>query len=299
MQQIIFLVVLLSGLGWAWWWREEGLVMALAGWATITAGYALVLGIEWYVVRLVHGNDATPKPDLSECFWAWWQEFHVAPRVFMYRQPFRWRRLPDTCLSHKQAGAPVVFIHGFVCNRGFWLPWMERLVKTGVPYTSVNLEPVFGSIDTYVDLIEEAVARAEAQGTRPPMLVCHSMGGLAARAWLASGSGQAGRVSRVVTIGTPHRGTWLGQWSVSPNGQQMREGSEWQRRLRDREVQQRGADPYARFTCWYANTDNIVFPASTGSLPGADNRLLRGYAHVAMSFEPAIVDGTLALRETA
>ena len=30
------------------------------------------------------------------------------------------------------------------------------------------------------------------------------------------------------------------------------------------------------FTCWYSNSDNIVFPTSVASLPGADNRLAAG-----------------------
>ncbi|GAA6141345.1 hypothetical protein NBRC116584_11630 [Hydrogenophaga sp. 5NK40-0174] len=299
MQQAIVVAILLAGLAWAGWWLDAGGLWWMGGWVLIIAGYGTVLGLEWWIVAVVHKDDPAPKPSISESLRAWWQEFHVAPRVFMFRQPFMWRSYPDTTAREKLPGAPVVFVHGFVCNRGFWLPWMKRLCRRGVPYTSVNLEPVFGNIDDYVVLIEEAVQRAEVQGTRPPMLVCHSMGGLAVRAWLASSPDNMSRASRIVTIGTPHRGTWLGQWSISPNGQQMREGSEWQRQLSQREREQRGAQPYAYFTCWYANTDNIVFPASTGSLPGADNRLLRGYAHVGMCFEPVVIEETLAMREAA
>ena len=42
-----------------------------------------------------------------------------------------------------------------------------------------------------------------------------------------------------------------------------------------------------RFTCFYGHADNIVFPASTGTRPGADNCHLAGAAHVQMVFEPA------------
>jgi triacylglycerol lipase len=41
---------------------------------------------------------------------------------------------------------------------------------------------VFGGIDDYAPLIEQAVQQVTQATGRPPLLVCHSMGGLAARA---------------------------------------------------------------------------------------------------------------------
>ena len=99
----------------------------------------------------------------------------------------------------------------------------------------------------------------------------------------------------IVTIGTPHHGTWLGRFSRVSNGKQMRQEGPWLTALREREARRWPQGTYARFTCWYSNADNIVFPTSTATLPGADNRLVQGHAHVAMAFEQEIVDGTLAL----
>ena len=190
----------------------------------------------------------------------------MAPLVFAWRQPFRWQALPDT--QTPQRGAAVVLVHGFVCNRGFWLPWLRALRERGTAYATVNLEPVFGSIDDYVPPVEAAVARAERLGDGRPTLVCHSMGGLAARAWLAAEPRNAARVERVITIGSPHRGTWIGRFSRVANGRQMRVDGDWLRQLAARERTQRGESPYERFLCWYADTDNIVFPAPTATLPG-------------------------------
>jgi hypothetical protein len=69
--------------------------------------------------------------------------------------------------------------------------------------------------------------------------------------------------------------------------------SDWQAQLDDG----MSKDRHALFTCWYSNTDNIVFPVSTATLPGADNRLVRGAAHVQMVFLPQIMDATLAMLE--
>lgn len=219
----------------------------------------------------------------------------MAPKVFSWRQPFRWRALPDADVPVAPGRSAAVLVHGFVCNRGLWLPWMRALRQRGLPYTSVNLEPVFGSIDDYTAQIDDAVRRAEALTGRPPWLVCHSMGGLAARAWLAATPGAAGRVCGVVTIGTPHHGTWLARFSHMPNGRQMRVCGEWLQRLEAREAQQ--ARP--PFVCWYSNADNIVFPATTATLAGADNRHLPGVPHVAMAFHPVVMDASLAMLASA
>ena len=40
------------------------------------------------------------------------------------------------------------------------------------------------------------------------------------------------------------------------------------------------AQRFERFTCFYGHCDNIVFPASTATLPGADNRHIAGHARM-------------------
>lgn len=290
------LVVTVSLLAWIGWsWGRPGWVVA-AGAVVCLFGYALVLGLEFFAVAWVNRRDPAPRASPGTLLRAWWHEVGVAPRVFGWRQPFRWRCLPDDHLPGRFPGRPaVVFVHGFVCNRGFWLPWMRILRDLGRPYTSVNLEPVFGSIDDYIPLIDEAVRRAHALTGAAPVLVCHSMGGLAARAWRAATPDADTRVRHIVTIGSPHRGTWLAQFSHLTNGRQMRQNGEWLQALEHRETQRWPAGTYAPFTCWYSNADNIVFPTSTATLPGADNRFVHGHPHVAMAFADEVMRGTLSL----
>jgi len=296
LQQGLVLCALALAVAWAWFAWEWGLGWALAGVVLMLSGHALVLGLQFMLVALLHGRDPAPRASAAQLLLAWWQEVRVAPLVFAWRQPFCWRRLPDTASSGSGDPLPVlVLVHGFVCNRGFWQPWMQRLRERGHAYVSVNLEPVFGPIDDYVPLIEAAVCRAEAAGGPPPVLVCHSMGGLAARAWLADSAANRARVGRVITIGSPHHGTWLGRLSHLPNGRQMRLDCDWLQQLRRRELALRPQRTYADFVCWYSSADNIVFPASTASLPGADNRWLPATPHVAMAFHPTVMGESLAL----
>jgi triacylglycerol esterase/lipase EstA (alpha/beta hydrolase family) len=159
---------------------------------------------------------------------------------------------------------------------------MAKLRSAGVPFVAVNLEPLFGSIDNYVDIVDEAVRRLESATNEAPVLVAHSMGGLAVRAWLSMANNVA-RVHRVVTIGTPHHGTWLARFGHAANGRQMRIDSPWLQQL----VRSESPRHYALFTCFYSHCDNIVFPASTATLPGASNRHVAGTAHVHLAFQDA------------
>ena len=183
-----------------------------------------------------------------------------------------------------------MFFHNFFCNRGFWTPWLDPLQGSSHASLAVNLEPLLGSIDDYALQIDEAVRRITKASGMPPLLVCHSMGGLATRTWLKLMKAEA-RVHHMVTIGTPHRGIWLARSGHGLNGRQMRLLSSWNTAL----DHQMPAGRHALFTCWYSNCDNIVFPASNATLPGACNRLIRGAAHVEMAFRPEIMQATLDL----
>lgn len=290
LQQVTTLGLLLLAFAWlAFWWARSpaiGVVGALA----IFFSYSFTLAIECVLVKRVGQHDPAPAPTWRELVRAWWAETWVDLAVFFWRQPFRWRAEPDFLDASTRGRRGVVLVHGFICNRGLWNPWMKRLRAEGHAFIAVNLEPLFGAIDDYADVIEDAVQRITQVTGERPLLVCHSMGGLAARAWLRAHDG-AERVHRVITIATPHGGTWLGRFSRTVNGRQMRLDGEWVRALAP------GASQ-ARFTCWYSNCDNIVFPAPTATLAGADNRLVRGVAHVELAFEPQVFAHALeALRE--
>ncbi|MEO8155596.1 MAG: alpha/beta fold hydrolase [Rhizobacter sp.] len=289
LQQFSTLSLFAMAAAWAAWFLHVGKpVWAMAGAALIVFGYALFLAIEFVLVWFVHGSDPAPRASASQLFRAWIGEVVTAPRVFCWQQPFRAQLEPDF-LPHAAGRRGVVLVHGFVCNRGLWNRWLPHLRAQGVPFVAVNLEPVFGTISDYAAIIETAVQRVEQSTGMAPVLVGHSMGGLAIRAWLAAfKSGE--RVHRVITIGSPHRGTWLGRFGMSRNAREMALGTDWQRALEARESTQH----FERFTCFYSHCDNIVFPASTATLPGAHNRHVLGSAHVQMLDQPEVLSDVLA-----
>ena len=282
LQQFTTLGGLAAALFWGWvCWEAGSPAGGVAVAILVVGGHALVLGLEFALLRQAHGDDPTPRATPAQLVRAWWGEVRAAPRVFCWRQPFRSRRWPDHLPGDARGRRGLLLVHGFVCNRGLWNPWLRRLHRQGVPFVAVDLEPVFGSIDDYIATLEQAVQRLEQCTGLAPVVVAHSMGGLALRRWWVE-QGDAARVHHAVTIGTPHHGTWLARFALSRNARQMRLSSGWLQALAARE----GAGHAHRMTCFYGHCDNIVFPPATAALAGADNRHLAEVAHVAMADHP-------------
>jgi Palmitoyl protein thioesterase len=289
--QLVMLCILtfVGVLFWVLWDRSPRL--AFAGLFIVLLLYLPVLGLQFLAVRRLNREDPTPQATWMQLARAWWGEVIQVPPIFFWRLPFFWNQIPDdtdNAFSHRGRRG-VVFIHGFICNRGIWTPWLGHLKKHRRAFVALNLEPVFGSIDEYAASIDQAVQKVTLDTGMPPLVVCHSMGGLAVRAWLRS-TGADERVHQIITIGSPHHGTWMARFSLMTNGRQMHLANEWLTQLESDEPLHR----YKLFTCYYSNCDNIVFPASTATLAGADNRLIRGTAHVALAFNQTVMSESLA-----
>lgn len=289
-QRWIMMAWAAAALGWLCWHARRGdMALALSGALLIGTGHALVLGVEFLVLPWINRDDPAPAASAALLCRAWWREVRTSSRVFGWEQPWRSTQWPDFLPDEARGRRGVVLVHGFVCNRGFWNPWMRRLRDAGAPHVAVNLEPVLGSIGGYAAIIDAAVQRVfEATGVRP-VVVAHSMGGLAVRTWLCEHDADD-RVHSVITIGTPHWGTWLARFGFAHNAREMRHRCEWIETLGGRE----GSKRRGLFTCFYSHCDNIACPASTGCLPGADNRHVAGAAHVDLAFRAEVFD---ALRE--
>ena len=286
LQKFITFLLLTVALIWAGHFVRIGQpLLGGVGALLIVLGYAGLLGIEFVLLYFVHGRELTLRPAGVQLLRAWWGEVVCTPKVFLWRQPFRSNVESDNLQRGPQRQHGVVLVHGLVCNRGFWNPWMRELRARRVPFIAVNLEPVFGSIDHYPRIIEAAVARLEAATAMRVVLVGHSMGGLAIRAWLARFGGDA-RMHRAITIGSPHQGTWLAHCSAAINAKQMRLHSPWLKLLADQET----TDRRARFTCFFGHCDNIVMPIDCATLPDAQNVHVPATAHVQMAFRPVVFD---------
>lgn len=286
-QTLVFLqlALLLAWLAWAW---PQSPRWALAGLLLAWLWQLFSMGLPFVLMQAVNRAAAVPPVGLARLLRAWWREVGAARWVFGWLQPFCHRARPD-CLAPTPGQRGVLLLHGYLCNRGLWQPWLRTLRAQGRAYRALTLEPAFGTIDAYASAIDAAVRELHAATGLAPLLVCHSMGGLAARAWLRACPDGAQRVHHIVTLGTPHQGTWAARFGYSTNARQMRQGSAWLQALA-------AAEPPAQaalFTCWYSDCDNIVFPALTATLVGAENCLLSGAGHMQLALAPQVQADTL------
>ena len=97
----------------------------------------------------------------------------------------------------------VVVLHGLYMSGFVMRPLCARLEKSGLKILNLTyntLSPdraaIFDKIDRFIN-------------GKPTALVCHSMGGLVARAYLEANSLQSRHVEKVITLGTPHKGSHI------------------------------------------------------------------------------------------
>jgi triacylglycerol lipase len=184
------------------------------------------------------------------------------------------------CASRR---TPLLLIHGYQCNRGFWF-WMRRkLEAAGWTVATHSLEPTYSDIDRYAEGIARRIDEVlAATGAEQVTLIAHSMGGLACRAYLRR-HGLA-KVEKFITLGSPHRGTLLASLGLGPNARQMRIGNPWLN-----ELETSDALPPAAVSI-FSHHDNYVFPQPTAAtLTGASHIAVGGVGHVGMAISPTIL----------
>lgn len=212
-------------------------------------------------------------------------EYFAKSMSFTVWQPFEhWLMLPDPEPGPGRP-VPILLVHGYLCNRGSWLV-MRRLLCAVLPNPvfTISLEPPFARIDEYVPQLEARVAQILAGSAQQRVhLVCHSMGGLVARAWLARSAGW-GRVASLTMLGSPHHGTELARVGVGRNVRQMVRGNAWLDQL---DQDEQGLIPPVPVVSIHTENDNLVYPPESADLPWAANIRVEGVGHVQLQSAPA------------
>lgn len=286
------------------------LVIWLAGPAGLMCLIAALTGATFLVARRHRGaRPAGSIPRLGNRLQLWLGEIIAAWSLFLFWMPLeRWLMRRD-CPARAIAGSaaagaggapPVLLLHGYINNAGaLWRLW-RALVGKGFGVYTLNLEPVYAGIDHYVPAITARIGAIRAlTGAAEVTLVCHSMGGLAARAYLdwCAAQNVAPGIAKVVTLGSPHHGTVLARAEWSANGRQMVPGSAWLARLAAQEAARQPAAWPCRFVSIYSLDDNIVVPPRSAWLEGARNIELEGIGHISLPLARRVID--LVLTEVA
>jgi predicted alpha/beta hydrolase family esterase len=255
-----------------------------------------MVGISFIAARVATGAAQRPPVDCGKALHTWITESVACERatLAMIMEP-RQRDPWDRLFEVRGAGGPVLLIHGVVCNRAVWRSWASALrAREFGPIRAINLEPLHADIDVHARKVanELRALRRDCNGARVA-IVAHSMGGLVARAALRLAGPDD--ISQVVTLGSPHHGTALARVLPGRPYEQMRTDSEWLAALN---AAQEGRLPVP-FTCIYSINDNLIAPARSAVLGGANRLELRGLGHLSLLSAPEAIEGALAALQAA
>jgi len=243
------------------------------------AVHGVPLAIEFVTGALI---DRRPVARIGflELVVVWWGETWRSFTVFNIDQAWR-ADFPERPLVRDPSRPTVLLIHGYMCNRATWRHWLMDGIPPHWNVATVNLEPVFAPVNRYAEVVDAAVEDLRrATGAERITLVCHSMGGLAARSYLRRHGHHA--VQRVVTIDTPHHGTVFATLGHGPNARQMRNAGEFVRQLAQ-------DDEPVEFVCFASQHDNLIVPRDNQVLAGAEAVWFEKTGHLAMTASDAVL----------
>jgi triacylglycerol lipase len=171
---------------------------------------------------------------------------------------------------------PILLLHGHYYTKASLTVLRDRFVRDGWPADRVIVLdlPVTACTHAWALILSNAVEEAARRsGCEQVDVVGHSRGGLAARDYIRTlGGGR--RVAHLVTLGTPHHGTWSSRGCPGCGCREMRPGSDYLERLNAGDE-----TPGATEVTSICSRQDGVVPARSSWLRGARNIEVRGVTH--------------------
>lgn len=260
---------------------------------SVTALQTLAFYLVWYFDRRNdpagaevpgEGNDISVLPALAAIVAEW-----LAISVLALTYPLRLLHDASPVRTRVHGKNPIIFVHGYGGNSAnmAWMQWM--LKRRGyanvyaVSYTppTIDARKLAKQVSTHVERILAATGAPQAT------VICHSMGGPLTR-YALQHLGLAGKLEKVICLGSPHLGTRLSaMFEARGAAFQMRYRSDFLAELADTAQTPGGA----RFYSIYSNFDNFLMPANTAILGGnATNIHVPYHGHCALLYSPVVLD---------
>ncbi|WP_427383709.1 esterase/lipase family protein [Janibacter sp. G56] len=189
------------------------------------------------------------------------------------------------------AGTPILLLHGMIDNHSIFTLLRRGLRRRGFGQLHVMNYSIFtADVRVAAARLAHEVERVCAEtGYERIHIVGHSLGGLIARYYVTRLGGDE-RVHTVVTLGTPHNGTYAAHLLPTSIGRQMRPGSPLLR-----ELAQPVPSCATRFISYWSDLDEAIIPAQYAQLRHDDlnvtNVDLSGVGHLSLPILPAVVSG--------
>lgn len=199
----------------------------------------------------------------------------------------------DQRLAPSTAAMPIILLHGYVMNHSAFLVMRQALTEAGFRHVRAFNYPQFThGVPEVGRMLQAEVERVlEATGAERCSIVGHSLGGIVAR-YYAQVLGGDKTLDTLITLGTPHMGTYTAHFGVGPAAMQMTYQSPFLNELR------RSARPSnVRHISYYSDLDLFVVPAVSAKLTDpvlqATNIRVRDIGHLSMLLSGEVVQSVV------
>ncbi len=183
---------------------------------------------------------------------------------------------------------PVILVHGLAGHPGNFMALRQYLALKGrtrvyaIDFGSAeNLDLMATMLR---DFIAAAFERNELGEDARVDIIAHSMGGLVTRVALEDPV-TAARVATVITMASPHSGTYTARLGATTPTTELRPESAVIERLAH-QLPWCDQPDLPRLVALWSASDLIVLPGEGGQVPGAENIELPGYTHYSYFLNP-------------
>ncbi|MEO5745799.1 MAG: alpha/beta fold hydrolase [Terracoccus sp.] len=192
------------------------------------------------------------------------------------------------------AHTPILLVHGMVDNRSIFTVLRRGLKRRGFGrIETINYSIFTGDIRVAAAQLGQEVERlVEETGYERIHVIGHSMGGLIARYYVTRLGGDE-HVHTLVTLGTPHQGSYLAYLWNNSLTRQLRPGSALLTELAGPV-----RDCKTRFIAYSSDLDQVVVPGRFAALRheslNVHNISLHGVGHMSLPITSTVVHGISA-----
>lgn len=206
--------------------------------------------------------------------------------------------LPQRQKLQVRGETPVLLLHGLFNNRASWFWFRRALRQHGYNNVATMNLSSWHTEERLTELVAKKVDELRhSLDVDKVHLIGHSMGGVIARNFIQLRGG-ATKVDRCVCLGSPHAGSKLAPFALTPLGQVLIPNSEFLQRLAEAPVPEN-----VSMTCIYTTKDNMVLPIESARLHWGENICLNDMGHTALIYRDsslrAAISGLQESREDA
>lgn len=214
--------------------------------------------------RTVSGQTAKVSPDV-------WRELtFVVANAYSLVLPRR-----ETIRPLADDGrTPIVLIHGLGGNRGTWWPLRLFLRLHGYRrvyafgYEDGTVQELAAGLVEFIDEVREKTGREQVN------IVAHSLGGIISR-YAIQRLRQAEAVKTLITLASPHQGTYMANWANTTLTRALRADSDLIADLNTDDLSVLSV----RLVTVRSDRDIYVLPHENMTHPDAENIFVPGLAH--------------------